>query len=153
MEIRPHLLKRDLRQQLFLLFAGWSGKFGRPFSSGRDENPSEMELTSVGAMVSVLCCGPCFYRESLMEDSNSKIYSWLDTLLSSKNEKVIFFTFYIFTLNSITLTKYVILIEKCRPCKTFTILKFKLITKNCVHSRSTRWPRRRSSCCWNSILK
>ena len=70
-----------------------------------------------------------------------------------KKRKGNFFTFYIFTLNSITLIKSVILIEKCRPCKTFTMLKFKLITKNCVHSRSTRWPRRRSSCCWNSILK
>lgn len=92
-EIRTSLLKRDLRQQLFILFAGWSGKFGRPFgfnssSAAKEQEPSELELTAVEAMSSVLCCGPCFNRQGLTEDSHSDIYSWLDILLAAKNEKV-----------------------------------------------------------------
>lgn len=101
MESRTSLLKRDLRQQLFILFAGWSGKFGRPFgfnspssiaaasAAARDHQElSELELTAVQAMSSVLCCGPCFNRQGLTEDSHSDIYSWLDILLASKNDKV-----------------------------------------------------------------
>ncbi len=98
MESRPSLLKRDLRQQLFILFAGWSGKFGRPFgfitpsstASAKEQDPSELEMTAVEAMSSVLCCGPCFNRQGLTEDSHSDVYSWLDILLSSKNEKVLY---------------------------------------------------------------
>ena len=91
--MRPNLLKRDLRQQLFILFAGWSGKFGRSFgfnssSAAKEQEPSELELTAVEAMSSVLCCGPCFNRQGLTEDSHSDVYSWLDILLASKNEKV-----------------------------------------------------------------
>lgn len=93
-DVRPSLLKRDLRQQLFILFAGWSGKFGRPFgfnssSAAKEQEPSELELTAVEAMSSVLCCGPCFNRQGLTEDNHSDVYSWLDILLASKNEKVI----------------------------------------------------------------
>lgn len=96
-ESRPSLLKRDLRQQLFILFAGWSGKFGRPFGvnqsssaigTAKEQEPSELELVAVQAMSSVLCCGPCFNRQGLTEDSHSDVYSWLDILLASKNEKV-----------------------------------------------------------------
>ena len=88
--MRPRVLKRDLRHQLFMLFAGWSGELGRPFGSHviKTDGPFELERTAVGAMVSVLCCGPCFYKESLTEDSNSDIYMWLDLMLASKNEKV-----------------------------------------------------------------
>ena len=96
-ELRPSLLKRDLRQQIFILFASWSGKFGRPFgvsssergsASSKETEPTELQLTSVEAMSSVLCCGPCFNKQGLTEDSHSDIYSWLDVLLSSKNDKV-----------------------------------------------------------------
>ncbi|EFX83758.1 hypothetical protein DAPPUDRAFT_223280, partial [Daphnia pulex] len=92
LDLRPSLLKRDLRQQLFILFAGWSGKFGRPFgfnssSAAKEQEPTELELTAVEAMSSVLCCGPCFNRQGLTEDNNSDVYSWLDILLASKNDK------------------------------------------------------------------
>lgn len=91
--MRLSLLKRDLRQQLFILFAGWSGKFGRPFgfnssSAAKEQEPTELELTAVEAMSSVLFCGPCFNRQGLTEDNHSDVYSWLDILLASKNEKV-----------------------------------------------------------------
>ena len=97
MELRPSLLKRELRQQIFILFASWSGKFGRPFgvnssergsASSKETEPTELQLTSVEAMSSVLCCGPCFNKQGLTEDSHSDIYSWLDVLLSSKSDKV-----------------------------------------------------------------
>ena len=94
MEVRPSLLKRDLRQQLFILFASWSGKFGLPFSlsssgpNNKEQDLAELELTAVEAMSSVLCCGPCFNKQGLTEDSHSDIYLWLDVLLSSKIEKV-----------------------------------------------------------------
>ncbi|XP_046454255.1 protein furry-like isoform X2 [Daphnia pulex] len=93
LDLRPSLLKRDLRQQLFILFAGWSGKFGRPFgfnssSAAKEQEPTELELTAVEAMSSVLCCGPCFNRQGLTEDNHSDVYSWLDILLASKNDKV-----------------------------------------------------------------
>ncbi|EFX69867.1 hypothetical protein DAPPUDRAFT_113271 [Daphnia pulex] len=93
LDLCPSLLKRDLRQQLFILFAGWSGKFGRPFgfnssSAAKEQEPTELELTTVEAMSSVLCCGPCFNSQGLTEDNHSDVYSWLDILLASKNDKV-----------------------------------------------------------------
>lgn len=41
------------------------------------------------SMSAVLCCGPCFDPNYLAEDGD--IYPWLDTLLTSKHEKVMNF--------------------------------------------------------------
>ncbi|XP_025086109.1 protein furry homolog isoform X4 [Pomacea canaliculata] len=87
MEYRKTLLSRDLRYSLFHLFANWSGHFGaidRRFS--KDETWSEQELPAVRAMSAVLCCGPVFDVNGFNDDGY--IYHWLDTLLSSNDEKI-----------------------------------------------------------------
>lgn len=38
-------------------------------------------------MSALLCCGACFDTQNLSEDGN--IYSWLDLLLTSSDDKVI----------------------------------------------------------------
>jgi hypothetical protein len=86
------LLKRDVRHNLFTLFAGWSGRFGRPLghptsSQDVDERPcSELQLSALQAMSALLCCGPCFNPQGLAEDG--LFYPWLDMLLDSHDEKV-----------------------------------------------------------------
>ncbi len=148
MERRRNLLKKDLRRNLFYLFAGWSGKFGaaldgasassssftsasaadRGKSAGEDSNAAasaasaaaaaaaiansgppitefefsalrvsflflfivkfcgKMTIVEFQAMVSVLCCGPCFDEGALVEEGS--LYTLLDVLLSSKEKKV-----------------------------------------------------------------
>lgn len=84
------LLRRDLRSNLFAVFAGWSGKFGQALnipSAYLDDKPgSELQLSVLQAMSALLCCGPCFNPSGLAEDGS--LYPWLDLLLASKNEKV-----------------------------------------------------------------
>ncbi|XP_021940399.1 protein furry [Zootermopsis nevadensis] len=86
------LLKRDVRCNLFALFAGWSGRFGRPLghpTSGQDADDrpcSELQLSALQAMSALLCCGPCFNPQGLAEDG--MLYPWLDMLLSSRDEKI-----------------------------------------------------------------
>ncbi len=43
-------------------------------------------LIFLQAMISVLCCGPCFDERTLREDGG--LYTFLDVLLSSKEKKV-----------------------------------------------------------------
>ncbi len=57
--------------------------FGR---GNKDDRCSELELSAVQAMASVLCCGPVFDPTGLNDDGY--IYSWLDTLLGAHDEKV-----------------------------------------------------------------
>lgn len=38
-------------------------------------------------MSALLCCGACFDTQNLSEDGN--IYSWLDSLLTSSDDKVV----------------------------------------------------------------
>ena len=109
------LLKRDLRRNLFTLFASWAGPYGKPLTSsppaGHEEEKSsgascsELQLSALLAMSGLLCCGPCFNPQSLSEEG-SILYQWLDLLLGSKDEKVgfgmvvgciVFSTMYIFT--------------------------------------------------------
>ncbi|KAJ4438985.1 hypothetical protein ANN_14939 [Periplaneta americana] len=92
------LLKRDLRRNLFTLFAGWSGRFGRPLGhqtlgQDMDERPcSELQLSALQAMSALLCCGSCFNPQGLAEDG--VFYPWLDMLLASRDEKVRHNSFY-----------------------------------------------------------
>lgn len=86
------LLKRDLRRNLFTLFASWAGPYGRPITNSslthEDERmSSELQLFALQAMSGLLCCGPCFNPQSLSEEG-AILYQWLDLLLSSKDEKV-----------------------------------------------------------------
>ncbi|XP_059157209.1 protein furry homolog isoform X2 [Physella acuta] len=91
MEYRKNLLSRDLRYSLFHLFANWSGHFNLTFGPGdkrtsKEEAWSEQEFSAVQAMSAVLCCGKVFDPNGL--NDNGYIYHWLDTLLSSQDEKI-----------------------------------------------------------------
>ncbi|XP_048243647.1 protein furry-like isoform X3 [Haliotis rufescens] len=91
LELRKTLLSRDLRYGLFHLFASWSGHFSHTFGAldrrlSKEEAWNEQELSAVRAMSAVLCCGPVFDLTGLGDDGY--IYSWLDTLLSSHDEKM-----------------------------------------------------------------
>ncbi|XP_044597140.1 protein furry isoform X1 [Cotesia glomerata] len=86
------LLKRDLRRNLFTLFATWSGPYGKPLTNvsstfDEDKSCSELQLSALQAMSSLLCCGPCFNPQSLSEEG-AILYQWLDLLLASKDEKI-----------------------------------------------------------------
>ncbi|CAH0386341.1 unnamed protein product [Bemisia tabaci] len=111
LEICQTLLKRDLRRNLFLLFANWSGNWGRPLSSFMSssmctvgaastsslasntqdvpsaKNEEELQFSALQAMCAVLCCGPCFDPQGLLSEDGS-LYPWLDLLLASDNEKI-----------------------------------------------------------------
>ncbi|KAL4229825.1 hypothetical protein ACF0H5_010217 [Mactra antiquata] len=89
-EYKPTLLTRDLRYSLFDLFASWSGKFSHTSSSidkrlTKDDGCTELELAAVRAMSAVVCCGPVFDVNGLNDDGY--IYHWLDTLLSSHDDR------------------------------------------------------------------
>ncbi|KAK6976868.1 protein furry, partial [Biomphalaria glabrata] len=91
MEYRKNLLSRDLRYSLFHLFANWSGHFNLPYGPGekrhnKEDKWSEQEISAVRAMSAVLCCGKVFDPNGLNDDGY--IYHWLDTLLSSQDEKM-----------------------------------------------------------------
>lgn len=87
LESRPALLSRVLRQNLFYLFASWSGKFGIPPDKRfLKEECSDVEYQALQAMTTVLCCGPTFEAQILSDDSS--IYTWLDTLLGTNEEKI-----------------------------------------------------------------
>lgn len=92
METCHTLLKRDLRRNLFMLFASWSGPYGKPLASisslhEEEKSCTELQLSALQAMSGLLCCGPCFNPQSLSEEG-AILYQWLDLLLASKDEKV-----------------------------------------------------------------
>ena len=115
MEKRENLLKKDLRNNLFNLFAGWSGRFGQVFSdhhhhstgsggtgkSSHSFHPAsasssaaavssakmtEFEYSALESMIAVLCCGPFFNDSGHSEDG--PLYQFLDSLLESKDQRV-----------------------------------------------------------------
>ena len=85
LEQRRNLLKKDLRRNLFYLFASWAGKYGQPFvkqsqsqsqATGQEvQNQNllaeiqEFEYSSLRAMIAVLCCGSNF--DDNTEDVNT----------------------------------------------------------------------------------
>lgn len=90
MDTRRSLLKRDVRRSLFSLFNNWVGSHCLPNTKTTFEGDlnnkkhTELQLVSLQAMSSLLCCGPCF--DTLTEES--PYYLWLDGLLNSTDEKV-----------------------------------------------------------------
>ncbi|KAL5012719.1 hypothetical protein ScPMuIL_011270 [Solemya velum] len=93
LECKKTLLSRELRYSLFHLFSTWSGKFSHTSGSletnrqlSKEEPCTELELSAVRSMSAVLCCGPVFDPTGLFDDGY--IYHWLDTLLSSHDEKI-----------------------------------------------------------------
>ena len=88
-EHRSSLMSRDLRRQLFFLFASWSGELGRLLHDSKglrpaDSNPTYFETCSLRAMCSILCCGPIFSPSFLSEDSS--LYAWLEFMMDSPDE-------------------------------------------------------------------
>ncbi len=106
METYPTLLKRDLRGSLFSLFRNWSGPYGSLLMWNIPAIPSittsaatvtsetmsiseeELQFAALQAMSAMLCCGPCFDVKNLLSEDGA-LYGWLDTLLASKDDKVI----------------------------------------------------------------
>lgn len=107
------LISRDLKRNLFNLFASWSGQYSKPLGISSNilvasVNMEEEKLqfsslqvifivnncvyalqllfTTKQAMSALLCCGSCFDTQNLIEDGN--IYSWIDSLLTSSDDKV-----------------------------------------------------------------
>lgn len=92
-ENRNNILGRDLRKNLFFMFANWAGVYGkslftrkRPNPYEDDVSPSIIEFSALNAMCSVLCCGPLFDPTLLAEDSH--LYHWLESLITSREEAV-----------------------------------------------------------------
>ena len=95
-ENRTNLLGKDLRKNLFYLFATFSGhataSLFRPssmVSKHRKEEGklNEFNLVGLQAMCSVLCCGPVFAEtDCLLEES--AYFDWLYMLLNSSDERL-----------------------------------------------------------------
>ncbi|XP_052897871.1 protein furry isoform X4 [Anopheles moucheti] len=81
------LLSRELKRNLVNLFVGWSGSaYALPFAHGHHAEEEKLQFSALQAMSAVLCCGPCFDSGHLAEDG--AIYSWLDMLMTSKDDKI-----------------------------------------------------------------
>ncbi|XP_070490077.1 protein furry isoform X3 [Chironomus tepperi] len=85
------LLSRDLKRNLFNLFTSWCGQYAKPLGVSSNiisTNPDEekLQFSALQAMSALLCCGACFDTQNLSEDGN--IYSWLDLLLTSSDDKI-----------------------------------------------------------------
>lgn len=84
-EKRVNFMKRELRYNLFYLFAAWSGRLGLAMDRRHTkdkENLSSLELYAVSGMCAVLCCGPVFDPHAISDDGYA--YGWLECLLSSQ---------------------------------------------------------------------
>lgn len=89
------LLTRDLKRNLFKLFATWAGPYAKQFC-GNDATvtataqPSadelQLQFCALSAMSAVLCCGSCFDTQYLAEDGI--LYPWIDMLLTSTQDNV-----------------------------------------------------------------
>ncbi|XP_059216177.1 protein furry isoform X3 [Stomoxys calcitrans] len=84
------LLTRDLKRNLFNLFATWCGSFSKPLGIasqiGQTQEEEKLQFSALQAMSALLCCGHVFYTPYLSDDGI--IYKWLDMLLASKDEKI-----------------------------------------------------------------
>uniref|UniRef100_A0A336KDY9 CSON006532 protein n=1 Tax=Culicoides sonorensis TaxID=179676 RepID=A0A336KDY9_CULSO len=88
------LLSKELKRNLFQLFATWSGSLSKPLgvmyhvSSATQitTDDERLQFSALQAMCALLCCGPCFDSHNLSEDGH--FYPWLDLLLTSKDEKI-----------------------------------------------------------------
>ena len=65
---RRTLIRKELRKNLFNLFAGWAGRFGQIFgfntrpANGPNGSCTEFEFSALQAMLAVLCSGPSLQR-------------------------------------------------------------------------------------------
>ncbi|XP_058831172.1 protein furry isoform X5 [Topomyia yanbarensis] len=106
LESCPTLLTRELKRNLVNLFASWSGSYAAPFGATAGSNSGgshhaisssstissisideeKLQFSALQATSALLCCGPCYEPNHLAEDG--VIYSWLDLLMASKDEKI-----------------------------------------------------------------
>lgn len=91
METSATLLSKELKRNLFNLFSSWSGSFAKPLGISAQVSPGnnsddELQFSALQAQSAVLCCGACFDTHYLSEDGI--LYSWLDLLLNSKDDKI-----------------------------------------------------------------
>lgn len=94
LDSRPTLLSKELRRNLFYLFAHWTGKYANCILGNKrqmlfvndDYTINDFELAALQAMSAVLCCGPCFDSHTLAEDSY--IYYWIESLISAKDQRL-----------------------------------------------------------------
>lgn len=91
LENRHNLFTRDLRNNLFNLLAPWSGKYSHNLNEHKSILQSnqeyDLEFIALSAMSSIICCGPVF-DDACLSSEESNIYTWLSSLLSSKEERV-----------------------------------------------------------------
>lgn len=110
MESCATLLSQHLKKNLFNLFASWCGPLSKPLgiisTTGSNLEEEKLQFSSLQvilfmhivwnthtyflsfkAMSALLCCGPIFESQYLLEDG--VLYKWLDSLLISKDEKVL----------------------------------------------------------------
>ena len=88
---RRTLIRKDLRRNLFTLFAGWSGRFGQLFGiktnpANSDNTCTEFEFMALQTMLAVLCSGP-YFDHSMFSD-NGDVYKLLDLLLASEDANI-----------------------------------------------------------------
>ena len=88
---RRTLIRKELRRNLFNLFASWSGTFGQLFGlntrpTNSDNTCTEFEFMALQSMLAVLCSGPYFDREMFAEEG--EVYRLLDLLLESKDPSI-----------------------------------------------------------------
>lgn len=94
METSSTLLTRELKRNLFNLFASWSGPFAKPLrlsNAGSSVVPGnseeeKLQLCALQAQSAILSCGPCFDAHYLAEEGI--LYSWLDLLLNTTDKRV-----------------------------------------------------------------
>ena len=77
---RRTLIRKELRRNLFNLFASWSGTFGQLFGlntrpTNSDNTCTEFEFMAIQSMLAVLCSGPYFDREMFAEEGEVLSYS------------------------------------------------------------------------------
>ena len=86
---RRTLIRKELRKNLFNLFAGWAGRFGQIFgfntrpANGPNGSCTEFEFSALQAMLAVLCSGPSFDLSKFAEEG--EVYRLLDLLLASED--------------------------------------------------------------------
>ena len=88
---RRTLIRKELRRNLFNLFASWSGTFGQLFGlntrpTNSDNTCTEFEFMALQSMLAVLCSGPYFDREMFAEEG--EVYRLLDLLLASEDPSI-----------------------------------------------------------------
>lgn len=93
MEASATLLSRELKRNLFNLFSSWSGPFAKPLrqnlsglSGTINLEEEKLQFCALQAQSAILSCGPFFEAHYLAEDGI--LYSWLDLLLNTSDEKV-----------------------------------------------------------------